>query len=151
MSIADTIRDKLSVLGPESIELFDESGKHVGHQGAMGGGGHYQLIIVATAFIDQPLQPGQQVRAAMHLDQNRFGTEPVQKCARVALGKCLFIRVIQGHTGLVGKQGLCQGCFPGLTRTGHGDHRESLGQSLCGGGGFAGNHFLQIRSSTFDL
>ncbi len=56
MSIAETIRDKLSVLEPESIELFDESGKHVGHQGAMGGGGHYQLIIVATAFVDQPLQ-----------------------------------------------------------------------------------------------
>ena len=56
MSIAETIRDKLSVLEPESIELFDESGKHVGHEGAKGGGGHYQLIIVATAFIDQPLQ-----------------------------------------------------------------------------------------------
>jgi BolA protein len=56
MNIADTIRDKLSALNPESVELFDESGKHVGHQGAKGGGGHYQLIIVAPAFVNKPLQ-----------------------------------------------------------------------------------------------
>jgi BolA protein len=56
MNIADTIRDRLSVLEPESIELFDESGKHVGHQGAMSGGGHYQVIIVASSFANQPLQ-----------------------------------------------------------------------------------------------
>jgi BolA protein len=56
MSIADTIRDRLSALKPESIELFDESGKHIGHEGAKGGGGHYQLIIVTPAFINQPLQ-----------------------------------------------------------------------------------------------
>lgn len=56
MSIADTIRNRLSTLKPESVELFDESGKHVGHEGARGGGGHYQLIIVTTAFINQPLQ-----------------------------------------------------------------------------------------------
>ena len=56
MSIADTICDRLSTLKPESIELFDESGKHIGHEGAKGGGGHYQLIIVSPAFIDLPLQ-----------------------------------------------------------------------------------------------
>jgi len=56
MTIVDTIRDRLSVLSPESLELLDESGQHVGHEGARGGGGHYQLIIVASAFANQPLQ-----------------------------------------------------------------------------------------------
>ena len=56
MTIADTIRDRLSALAPESIELLDESGQHVGHEGARGGGGHYQLIIVAPAFANQSLQ-----------------------------------------------------------------------------------------------
>ena len=56
MNIAEAIRTRLSTLKPESVELFDESGKHAGHEGAKGGGGHYQLIIVAPAFTDQPLQ-----------------------------------------------------------------------------------------------
>ena len=56
MTVADTIRDKLALLEPESIELLDESGRHIGHEGAKGGGGHYQIIIVAPAFTDQPLQ-----------------------------------------------------------------------------------------------
>jgi BolA family transcriptional regulator, general stress-responsive regulator len=56
MTITDTIRDKLSALKPESVELLDESGQHIGHEGAKGGGGHYQLIIVSPAFANQPLQ-----------------------------------------------------------------------------------------------
>lgn len=56
MTIADTIRDRLSLLSPDSVELFDESGQHIGHEGAKGGGGHYQLVIVSPAFINQPLQ-----------------------------------------------------------------------------------------------
>jgi BolA protein len=56
VNIAETIRNKLSVLEPESVELFDESGLHASHEGAKGGGGHYQLIIVAPAFANQPLQ-----------------------------------------------------------------------------------------------
>jgi len=56
MTIVDRIHEKLSVLAPESIELLDESGQHIGHEGAQGGGGHYQLIIVAPAFANQPLQ-----------------------------------------------------------------------------------------------
>lgn len=50
------IRRRLTALAPESVELLDESGQHVGHEGARGGGGHYQLIIVAAAFQGQPLQ-----------------------------------------------------------------------------------------------
>jgi BolA protein len=50
------IHDQLAELEPESLELLDESGQHVGHEGARGGGGHYQLIIVSAAFAGQPLQ-----------------------------------------------------------------------------------------------
>ena len=56
---ADTlaqIRGRLAVLAPESLELLDESGRHVGHEGARSGGGHYQLIIVAAAFAGHGLQ-----------------------------------------------------------------------------------------------
>jgi BolA protein len=56
---ADTltlIRERLAALAPESLELLDESGRHAGHEGAKGGGGHYQLIIVSPAFAGRPLQ-----------------------------------------------------------------------------------------------
>ena len=56
MTIADQILEKLSILAPESVELLDESGQHIGHEGARGGGGHYQLIIVAPVFANKPLQ-----------------------------------------------------------------------------------------------
>lgn len=47
----DQIRDKLtSVLQPESLELIDESHKHVGHVGAKSGGGHFNVTIVSAAF-----------------------------------------------------------------------------------------------------
>lgn len=55
-SIGDCVRERLSVLQPESIELLDESGNHIGHEGAKGGGGHYRLVIVAPSFARQPLQ-----------------------------------------------------------------------------------------------
>ena len=55
-NIAAMIRDRLSALAPESLELLDESGRHAGHEGARGGGGHYQLIIVSAAFTGLPLQ-----------------------------------------------------------------------------------------------
>lgn len=56
MNVIDDIHGRLSALAPESIELLDESGQHVGHEGARGGGGHYQLIIVSAAFSGKPLQ-----------------------------------------------------------------------------------------------
>ncbi len=56
MTTADRIRDQLAVLHPESLEILDESGNHVGHVGAQSGGGHYQLIIVSRAFENQTLQ-----------------------------------------------------------------------------------------------
>lgn len=56
MTTAAAMREKLAVLAPESMEILDESGAHVGHAGARDGGGHYQLIIVSRAFANQPPQ-----------------------------------------------------------------------------------------------
>ncbi|MEO8157793.1 MAG: BolA family protein [Betaproteobacteria bacterium] len=50
MSIEDMIRERLSCLAPESLELFDDSHEHAGHAGARDGGGHFQLVIVAREF-----------------------------------------------------------------------------------------------------
>ena len=50
------IEERLAVLEPESLEIFDESGKHVGHEGARGGGGHYMLTIVSHQFSGKPAQ-----------------------------------------------------------------------------------------------
>ncbi len=56
MTVAASMREKLAALSPESMEILDESGAHVGHAGARDGGGHYQLIIVSGAFSGLPLQ-----------------------------------------------------------------------------------------------
>ncbi len=56
MNTAELMQQKLSKLDPESLEILDESGKHVGHEGAKSGGGHYQLVIVARAFDGKPSQ-----------------------------------------------------------------------------------------------
>ena len=44
------MRERLAALQPETLDILDESGKHVGHEGARGGGGHYQLVIVSPRF-----------------------------------------------------------------------------------------------------
>jgi BolA protein len=51
VSVIDEIRNRLSVLAPERIELIDDSHLHAGHAGARSGGGHYQLDIVSAAFV----------------------------------------------------------------------------------------------------
>ena len=55
MDITDLIREKLSVLAPESVHIEDESAQHAGHEGARGGGGHYRLTLVAAQFAGRPL------------------------------------------------------------------------------------------------
>lgn len=50
MSLATQIRDRLQVLAPESIELTDDSGEHVGHEGSRDGGSHFSLIVVSGQF-----------------------------------------------------------------------------------------------------
>lgn len=48
---AEQMRARLAALDPELLEILDESGRHVGHEGAKGGGGHYQLTIVSPRFL----------------------------------------------------------------------------------------------------
>lgn len=54
MSTADLMRERLSALAPERLEIADESAKHAGHAGAQSGGGHYQLTIVSAQFAGKP-------------------------------------------------------------------------------------------------
>ena len=44
------IRERLSGLAPDALEVFDDSRDHAGHAGAKDGGGHYQLVIVSRQF-----------------------------------------------------------------------------------------------------
>jgi BolA protein len=50
MSIEEMIRERLSGLAPDSLEVFDDSRDHVGHAGAKDGGGHFELVIVSREF-----------------------------------------------------------------------------------------------------
>ncbi len=50
MDIPARMRERLATLKPDALDILDESGKHVGHEGAKGGGGHYQLVIVSPRF-----------------------------------------------------------------------------------------------------
>ena len=50
MNIEQMIRERLSRLTPDSLEVFDDSREHAGHAGAKDGGGHFQLVIVSTKF-----------------------------------------------------------------------------------------------------
>lgn len=51
-SVAETMRQKLAAaFSPASIEIVDESHRHLGHPGARPGGeSHFRLKIVAPAF-----------------------------------------------------------------------------------------------------
>lgn len=50
VTVIDRIRERLSALQPDSMEVLDDSGKHIGHEGAKSGGGHYQLLLVSAQF-----------------------------------------------------------------------------------------------------
>lgn len=50
MNTEDMIRERLSGLAPDAVEVFDDSRDHAGHAGAKDGGGHYQLVIVSRQF-----------------------------------------------------------------------------------------------------
>lgn len=54
MSVIDAMRDRLAALEPQTLEIFDESAAHAGHEGAKGGGGHYRLVIVSPIFAGKP-------------------------------------------------------------------------------------------------
>jgi BolA protein len=50
MELASAIRERLAALEPQSVELLDESGRHLGHAGAAAGGSHFRLVIVSPRF-----------------------------------------------------------------------------------------------------
>ncbi|MCK4841483.1 MAG: BolA family transcriptional regulator [Methylococcales bacterium] len=53
---SERIKQKLNeAFKPELIEIIDDSAAHAGHAGARSGGGHYNVTIVAEAFIDKTL------------------------------------------------------------------------------------------------
>lgn len=47
-----TLRDAFA---PQHLEIIDESARHAGHAGAAGGGGHYRVLLVSSAFHDKDL------------------------------------------------------------------------------------------------
>lgn len=49
MNLPAAIRERLATLEPQSLDLLDESGRHVGHPGSSGGG-HFRLTIVSPRF-----------------------------------------------------------------------------------------------------
>lgn len=55
MNTIQLMQQRLAVLAPESLEILDDSGQHIGHEGAKGGGGHYQLLMVSSRFDGLPL------------------------------------------------------------------------------------------------
>jgi BolA protein len=66
VTLAETIRERLSALEPRSVELLDESGRHVGHAGAAAGGSHFKLVIVSSRFAGlDKLQRHRMVYAAL--------------------------------------------------------------------------------------
>jgi BolA protein len=51
MDTTALIRQRLAVLSPQGLEIFDDSHEHVGHAGAReSGGGHFQVFIVSESF-----------------------------------------------------------------------------------------------------
>ena len=53
VDFASTLRQRLSTLAPLRLEVIDDSARHAGHEGAKGGGGHYNLRIVSAQFSGQ--------------------------------------------------------------------------------------------------
>jgi len=54
VDVAHAIEERLAALDPDSLELTDESGEHIGHAGASAGGGHYRVTIVSLRFAGKP-------------------------------------------------------------------------------------------------
>jgi BolA protein len=66
MELSARIRERLSALEPLSVELLDESGRHVGHAGAAAGGSHFRVVIVSPRFAGvDPLERHRMVYAAL--------------------------------------------------------------------------------------
>ncbi len=61
------IRTKLNdAFAPLRLDIVDDSHKHAGHEGARGGGGHFNVMIVAEAFVGQtPIQRHRMIYTAL--------------------------------------------------------------------------------------
>ncbi|MBX3688304.1 BolA family protein [Dokdonella sp.] len=60
------IRERLAALAPTELEIEDESHRHVGHEGARDGRGHFRVRIVSMAFAGMlPLARHRAVYAAL--------------------------------------------------------------------------------------
>lgn len=56
-----------AALAPQDIHIIDDSAAHAGHAGAKGGAGHFDLTIVAQAFVGKSrIQRHQLVYAAVN-------------------------------------------------------------------------------------
>lgn len=65
-TLADEIVNRLQTLAPESIQLTDESGQHVGHVGAASGASHFRLTLVSPMFAGKsPVARHRMVYAAL--------------------------------------------------------------------------------------
>jgi BolA protein len=54
IDVPSALRERLADLHPVAFDLHDDSAAHVGHAGAVGGGGHFSLTIVSQAFSGLP-------------------------------------------------------------------------------------------------
>ncbi len=63
----EEIRARLEkALQPETLQVEDEGHKHVGHEGAKDGRGHFHVLIVSDSFVGKlPLQRHRLVYQAM--------------------------------------------------------------------------------------
>ena len=87
------MRERLeAAFAPASLEVVDDSHRHVGHAGAQGGQGHFTIDIVSDAFAGQaPLTRHRAVYAALgemmsediHALSIRAGT-PAERASRGA-------------------------------------------------------------------
>jgi len=54
MDRVETIRQLLNdTFAPTQLDIIDESHRHIGHAGAAGGGGHFNVTIVSEHFAGQ--------------------------------------------------------------------------------------------------
>ena len=62
----ERMRSALQALAPEALEIRDDSHKHVGHEGARDGRGHFSVDIVSASFAGlAPLARHRRVYAAL--------------------------------------------------------------------------------------
>jgi len=49
MNLTDTIRSRLAILEPISLEIVDDSAAHAGHKSS-NGGGHFTIKVISSHF-----------------------------------------------------------------------------------------------------